>query len=80
MKNPTPPFFIAVCKRMWIGLLDIRGLTVWDLSLTTSQQRNLAKWNGKGSSSMILREESVFVNEEVAKGLRGDTDFCLTVQ
>ena len=69
MTNPTPPFFIAVCKWMWIGLLDIRGITVWDLNLITSQQRNLGKRNGKGSSSVILREESIFVNEEVAKGL-----------
>lgn len=69
MTNPTLPFFIAVCKWMGIGLLDTRHVTVWDLSLTTSQQRNLGKGNGKGSSSVTHREEGIFVNEKVAKGL-----------
>lgn len=54
---------------MGIGLLDTRDVTVWDLSLTTSQQRNLGKGHGKGSSSVTHREEGIFVNEKVAKGL-----------
>lgn len=62
---------------MGIGLWDMRGVMVWDLSLTTSQ---LGKGNGKGGSSMTHREESIFVNEEVPRGFEETEDFCLAIQ